>query len=147
GRIRRFVCSYFYLQASVRRCERPAFVHFGDVRALTDDYFEVVGKAYVEFFRSMRRLFHTSEQTWSREQLNAKTHMLISQLLWSVVWLDDHSPEDFPRVANRFLDVLLRGIAAKTVDLDVWIEDIASPTPVPEGLSSEVFLRTATQLI
>jgi AcrR family transcriptional regulator len=125
-RIRRFVCSYFDLQASVRRCERPAFVHFGDVRALTDEYFEVVGKAYVEFFRSMRRLFRTSEQTWSREQLNAKTHMLISQLLWSVVWLDDHSPEDYPRV---------------------WIDDIANPAPVPEGLSSEVFLRTATQLI
>lgn len=147
ARIRRFVRSYFDLQASVRRHERPAFIHFGDIRALTDDYFEVVGKAYVNFFRATRRLFQTDGQRWSKDQRSANAHMLISQLLWSVIWLDTHAVEDFPRVAERLLDLLLNGIANGSVDMNLCIEEIARPPAVSEQLSRESFLRTATQLI
>jgi AcrR family transcriptional regulator len=147
ARVRKFVNSYFDLQASVRRGERPAFVHFGDIRALTDEYLELVGKAYVDFFRVTRRLFQTTDQMWPRDERSAKAHMLISQLLWSVVWLDNHTPEDFPRVAERLLDILLHGISARPVNLNVWIDAISDPPPASEGLSRESFLRTATHLI
>ncbi len=147
ARVRRFVGSYFDLRASAKRGDRPEFVHFGDIRALTPPHSEAVRLPYVQMFKSIRLLFRTDEAERSHAQLNAATHMLLSQLLWSVVWADDYFAEDAPRVAERFCDILLGGLAARPVSL----ESLAvPPVPLSDGdprLSQQSFLRTATALI
>ncbi len=145
-RIRRFVSSYFALKAQVRCRERPEIVNFGDLRALTEPHLGIVAAAYVELFRLARKLFRRGEAPWTQGERNANTHFLISQLLWSVIWLDGYEPQDFPRVADRLSDILLNGIAQRTIPLPV-ISHMPTPFEDSDRLSQESFLRAATQLI
>ena len=146
ARIRRFVRDYFELQASVRSGKRAEFVHFGDLRALTAPHADVVWPAYGRMFVSIRDLFATPAIRSDGPKRNASAHMLLSQLLWSVVWADDYFPDDESRIAERFCDILLLGISAAPVDLSRF----AAPLPAPaeaDRLSQQSFLRTATALI
>ncbi len=145
-RIRGFIARYFALQARVARGEQPPFVHFGDLRALTSPQLETVGAEYIMLFRDLRRLLRGPVPI-DRATLNAHTHMLLSQLLWSVVWLYDYLPDDYPRVADRFADIIMGGIAGRAVDLADCRLPPVSPPREGERLSQESFLRAATELI
>ncbi len=147
SRIRRFIRQYFALQASVRTGERPEFVHFGDLRALTEPHSAVVLAEYNQLFRAIRKLFRTPARHWEPAKLNAATHMLLSQLHWSVVWMNNYLVEDLPRVADRLSDVLLRGIAARSMDLSRFVASVPPQAIQADRLSQEAFLRTATSLI
>ena len=147
ARIHRFVGDYFALKARVRRGEEPAFVHFGDLRALTQPHLGEVGAAYIDFFRVTRRLFRHEDAPWTPEQRNANAHLLISQLLWSVIWLDGYEPEDYPRAAARLSDILLNGVGARPVGLAERPDGMPTPFEDSERLSQESFLRAATDLI
>ncbi len=147
ARLRFFMRRYFELLAQVGRGEMPEFVHFGDVRALTEPHLTAVGSAYVELFRLTRRLFGDGDTEIGGEKCSADAHMLLSQLHWSVVWIWNYLPEDFARVADRMADVLLHGVAAQRGD--VRRSGAAMPTPFvsTDKLSQESFLRAATDLI
>lgn len=147
ARIRRFVHGYFALRARVARGEEPEFVHFGDLRALTEPHAVAVYADYNHLFREIRALVGGADESWPRAELNARTHMLISQLLWSVIWLGAYLPEDYPRVAERFADILLHGMALTAVDLTRGAGVAPTPIADTERLSQESFLRAATALI
>ena len=147
ARVRRFVAGYFALQASVRSGEQAEFVHFADLRALTEPHSLAVWGAYNRLFRAIRELFKSPGRSWHPARLNAATHMLFSQLLWSVVWLNNYALEDLPRVTTRFTDILLGGIAAAPVDLSRFVASVPPEAVEADRLSQEVFLRTATSLI
>ena len=146
-RIRAFVEGYFHLQAGIRSGQRPEFVHFGDLRALADPQREDVGKAYVEFFRTTGRLFRPEDAPWTADQRAANAHFLISQLLWSVVWIGGYMPSDFSRVASHLSNILLNGIAEKPVEAMAIYRDMPTPFGDSERLTRESFLRAATELI
>lgn len=148
ARVRAFVHGYFALLGRVARGEQPAFTYFGDLRALTEPHSLVVYKGYTEFFRMVRSLMRPGIPQWDRGELNARTHMLVSQLLWSVAWIGNYLPEDFPRIADRFTEILLGGLAAGQVDLrppEAALEK--HPAGERGPLSQESFLRAATALI
>lgn len=147
ARIRKFVSGYFDLRARVQDGSRPEFVHFGDIRALTAPHSDVVWPAYSQMFKSIRRLFGGREVGWTRAQLNARAHMLLSQLLWSVVWADDYFPEDAPLIAERFCDVLLGGLAARPQGLQLTVLPEAQCVREDDRPTPQAFLRTATALI
>ncbi|MDF2496296.1 TetR/AcrR family transcriptional regulator [Sphingomonas sp.] len=147
ARLRTFIDGYFALQARVRKGEQPEFVHFGDVRALTEPQASIVFTAYIDMFRRMRGLIHQPGDGWDKQVLNARTHALLSQLLWSVVWLRYYLPEDFPRVANRFGNLLLHGIAPGRPMPEVVGIDLQDDVADGERLSRDSFLRAATELI
>ncbi len=147
ARLRHFVGGYFALRAAVQKGERPEFVHFGDLRALTAPHSETVWPAYIQMFRTIRQLFQSPEIDCGGAQINASAHMLLSQLLWSVVWASDYYPEDAPLLAERVGDILLGGISARPAS--AW-QIIALPLSCADesgGLSPQSFLRTATSLI
>ena len=145
-RLRHFLDRYFALLARVARGEIPEFVHFGDIRALTEPHLGTVGTAYVALFRDARHLFDVGAH-WSADRRNAHAHMLLSQLHWSVVWIWNYEPEDFARVAERMADVLLHGIAGRPIDLGTAAASIPTPFVSTEKLSQDSFLRAATDLI
>ena len=147
ARVRRFVRSYFALRARVQTGAQPEFVHFGDIRALTGPQSDVVWPAYGGMFKSIRQLFRSAELSWTSEQLNASAHMLLSQLLWSVIWASDYLPQDTAHLADRFCDILLGGIAARPLDLRTFERLACRPHDVQDRLSQQTFLRTATALI
>jgi AcrR family transcriptional regulator len=74
----------------------------------------------------------------------ARTHVLMEQIFWSVAWLARYDVEDYPRIAERMLDILANGLAPEGA---AW-----APRPVP-GLAPtadsarETFLTAATRLI
>lgn len=146
-RVKRFVQEYFAMFARVARSEQSEFVYFSDLRGLTEPHASIIYAEYNQFFRDVRSLLQPTPAPWQRSQLNARTHLLVSQLLWSVAWLGTYVPEDFGRVANRFSDILLKGVAAVPVNLQQF-DRIMKPSMVDrDRLSQELFLRTATELI
>lgn len=144
--IRRFVAGYFAMHARVVRGKQPPFVYFGDLRGLTSPQLEAVGAEYNQLFRSLRTMLRGTRAI-DRATLNAHAHMLLSQLLWSVVWMSDYLTEDLPRVADRFTDILLSGMAARQVDLAACPLPPLPPSRERERLSQESFLRADTELI
>ena len=151
ARIRRFVRSYFELLAAVRLGNRPEFVYFGDLRALTEPHSDTVWPAYSRMFKSIRKLFQTPEITWDSARLNAAAHMLLSQLLWTPVWTSDYFPQDVPFITRSFADILLGGISSNPIDLSLYAASRLVPAKADgredDRLSQGSFLRTATSLI
>ena len=146
-RIDYFVRSYLHLLTAVRLEQRPEFVYFGDLRALTEPHAEVVWAAYSRMFKTIRQLLQSPKVTWKTGRLNAATHMLLSQLLWTPVWTDEYFAQDTEYIAQRFVDTLLYGIAAAPIDVSSFAAPLL-PAPAEEDkLSQETFLRTATTLI
>ena len=147
GRIRRFVRGYFDLLAAVRLRERPEFAYFGDLRALTAPHSDVVWPAYGRMFKTIRKLFETPTVKWDPGRLNAATHMLLSQLLWTPVWTADYFVEDVPLIARGFGDVLLYGMSSRPVDLSRFAAGRLPKAEERDRLSQSSFLRKATSLI
>ena len=147
ARLRHFVHGYFGLRAAVAKGEKPEFVHFGDIRALAEPHSDIVWPAYTQMFRTIRQLFRSPGIDWTSAQLNASAHMLLSQLLWSVVWASDYYPEDAQPLADRFCDILLGGISARPVRAWQIMPPPLSRADEDDRLSPQSFLRTATALI
>ncbi len=147
ARLRHFVHGYFGLRAAVQKGEKPEFVHFGDIRALAEPHSDVVWPAYTQMFRTIRQLFRSPAAGWTPAQLNASAHMLLSQLLWSVVWASDYYPEDAPLLAERFCDIILGGISAQPEQTwQITLLPLSRPDE-DDRLSPQSFLRAATALI
>lgn len=147
GRVRRFIGGYLDLTARVRRGEQTQFVHFGDLRALTEPHSDVVFPEYIDLFRQMRTLLTDPARPLDRPVLNARTHYFVSQLLWAVVWLSNHPLDDFDRIADRFTDILLHGLAPDKDMPEMHPAEVAREGGDGERLSRDSFLRAATELI
>ena len=147
-RVHTLVRLYFGLVRDVALGVAPPFLHFGDLRALPHPQAEPVFAAFNDMFRALRRLVRTPElKAAGRAVTNARTHLLLSQLLWSVVWAQRYEPEDLPRAAERMGEILLNGLA---LDTDAWRPQV-SPRPISqpeaEGAPQHAFLRAATALV
>ena len=169
GRVRAVVQGYVAMLAAIEDRLRPALIFFTDMRAVPQPQAEPAFLAYVAMFRRLRGLLHGGRcgdgvglppwRSAERRALNARSHVLLSQLLWSRSWLGRYETSDYPRVAAAMADVLLHGLAAPG---QAWP---AQPIPLPalppaepaagqaDGESEadtstrDAYLRTATRLI
>ncbi|MGH6871099.1 MAG: TetR/AcrR family transcriptional regulator [Rhizomicrobium sp.] len=144
-RLRRFLVLYLELNRRIRLGEEAPMAMFNDVRALKEPYLARVTEPYAALFRKVRTLFLSPATPWiGRKMATARTHVLMEQIFWSVAWLGRYDVEDYPRIAERMLDILAGGLAP---DGAQW-----SPGPAP-GLmpavdsARETFLTAATRLI
>lgn len=144
GRLIAFITSYFDLHRAVRLGEKPPFLHFGDIRALIEPHSLMVWPAYNDMFRRMRRILRAREASGDgRLLLNVRAHTVISQILWSVVWLSDYGVNDLDRARDRFTDILLNGIGERPA----WRPRVLPPPEEPgdgDRLSKASFLKAAT---
>ncbi len=154
GRVQSLVLGFLGVLADLAEQRRPELIFFGDMRALPQPQAEPVFAAYVEMYRGLRRLLRdgpSQASTAQRRALNARTHLVLGQLLWARAWLSRFEPTDYPRVANAMVDILLHGLAAPG---QAWPTD-GPPAPVLPSQSeatnvdelSDAYLRTATRLI
>jgi AcrR family transcriptional regulator len=145
ARLRRFLDRYLEAKAAIRLDERPPIPSFSDIRALTAPQLQAVSAAYGDMFRKIRGLIWDGEDPDGRRAANAKTHMLLEQVLWAVVWLPRYEIEDYPRIRDRLGDILVHGLAP---DGAAW-----TPRPLPmtleppEVAGRDTFLVAATRLI
>jgi AcrR family transcriptional regulator len=143
-RVSAFVHAYFDFKRRVATGGADEIPVFNDIRALNC---APVNEAYVALFRHVRALFAPADRL-PRQHANARAHHLLSQLLWAPAWVRRVELADYPRTADRTVDILLNGLMAKGV---AWR---APPTlslqrdgdPCAQA-SSELFLRAATELI
>lgn len=141
-----FIGAYFEFQRRAVLGEVEPLAVFNDVRALRR---ATVDEAYIDMFRGLRSLFAGPETAGlDRPGRNARTHLLLAEILWTAAWLPRREPEDYRRAAERLHSVLAEGVAAPGVE---WPEAMlaASALDVGPGVddSAEQFLRAATELI
>jgi AcrR family transcriptional regulator len=150
-RVAAFFRCHAEMLAAMEAGTRPPLISFNDVRALPEPQESEVFAAYTDLFRRIRGLFKGPETAaWSREHLNARTHLLVSVAHWVRSWIHRFEPEDYPRIAARVTDVLLRGVAGSG---SAWpAPEVFSAMPLPEAQhaadsTEESFLRAATELV
>lgn len=156
------------IQASAE-ARAPELILFGDMRALPQPQAAPVFAAYEQMFRGLRRLLRDPAQpapigSEVRRGLNARSHLLLSQVQWTRAWLGRYEPADYPRAAARLTDLLLHGLAAPAqrwcaaagADAQPWPQDGAGQraAQAPGGDAAaeadplrEAYLRTATRLV
>ncbi|HEY0651113.1 TetR/AcrR family transcriptional regulator [Phenylobacterium sp.] len=143
ARLAAFLHAYFARARQVAEGQADPLPVFNDVRALNS---EPVNTAYIGMFRRFRGLL-AGPDALPRMHANARAHLLLSQMFWTVAWQHQVEPADYPRTADRMAAILTHGVTRKGA---AW------PAPRPLDLarrgdaaipSSELFLRAATSLI
>jgi AcrR family transcriptional regulator len=148
-RLHAFLTGYLdVLKQTVEGAAAPLPI-ISELRALTSPRREEVATAYGRLFRKARQIFDHPDLMWmSRGRRTARTRMLLEQVFWGGAWLAKYDPEDYPRIRDRMVDILVHGVATEK---DAW-----APTPIPmEKLAArdgserarETFLLAATRLI
>ena len=163
-RLGAFVHGFVALMAEVAEQRRPELIFFGDMRALPQPQAGPVFAAYVEMFRSLRRLLRpglggagdagpgdAALPLDARRALNARTHLLLAEMLWARAWLARFEPSDYPRVAAAITDILLHGLAAPGQGWPAGsalagLSATQAGTPPADDLA-DAYLRTAIRLI
>jgi AcrR family transcriptional regulator len=144
-----FLRRFFSVLAEVAQGERPQFVNFYDIFALTGEHSERVFAAYTDLFRRVRQLFRTDrEPVLGRREQNARAHLLLHLTLWSRHWLPRFEAEDYRDAADRMADILIGGLAGQgTVWAPPALPDLRPRAGNPAEVSREAFLRAATRLV
>jgi AcrR family transcriptional regulator len=139
--IQTFIRDFFEFRRRTETGEENEIAWFEDVRTISRPD---VNAAYIEFFRKVRGLVARAHRG-GRAALNIKTHQLLSQLYWAVGFLPAYHPDDYSRVADRFIDILENGLAAKGRK---WApKDLSSGIQLGDDEDRRDFLRAATDLI
>ncbi|MGH8239868.1 MAG: TetR family transcriptional regulator, partial [Steroidobacteraceae bacterium] len=142
-----FIRGYFEFRRQVAAGEADQIAVYNDVRAVHDPG---VGQAYTQMFRNARRLLLKSPEIagLARMDCNARTHLLLAQLFWSVVWVPRYYVEDYPRLADHVLDILENGLLRADRD---WqprtLREVEPPRADRSSETRETFLRAATSLM
>jgi len=151
-RLTRFAQLYFSHLADTAAGRAPQVINFWDLRGMTGPQAEAPMQAFVALFRRFRRLFQAGSPTFSRNEQNARAHLVFAAAIVAKTWVLRYETEDYPRAAQRFADILVGGLAAPhslwappPVDLRRLAPQRAKPE-TPE-VSREAFLQAATALI
>jgi AcrR family transcriptional regulator len=138
--------AHFSFARSVAEGQSPAIAGFNDVRPQRDP---AVHAAFTAMFRRARRAcFPRDLCDLDQTSCNARTHLLLMQLLWTPMWLPCAEPELYPRACARLQDVLENGLAAPGVRWAPAALPLTEEKPAADApLSREDFLNAATRLI
>ncbi len=148
ARLKRFLELYLESNRRIREGVEPPLATFSDIRALREPYLSTVLEPYNALFRKMRTLFQGSGSQLSRQAANARTHVLMEQIYWSVVWLPRYHVEDYPRIAARLFDIFNNGLAPQGAQWrPISLASAYRVSQDPAERQRETFLIAATKLI
>ncbi|WP_374470623.1 TetR/AcrR family transcriptional regulator [Phenylobacterium sp.] len=146
ARLLAFVHGYLEFKRRAELGEAEQIAIFNDARALGAP---AVGEAFIGMFRAARRLVKGPPGApLPRLDRSARTHLLLSELFWSVAWLETTDVEDYGRVADRVAAVLADGLLPRCGRWpQVGVLPLTADGDPDAGASAEQFLRAATELI
>jgi AcrR family transcriptional regulator len=151
ARLQAFFRRHAQLLADIEQGRHPNIVTFNDLRALPSPQAEEVFTAYTDMFRRVRGLLKGPETAQlSRDDLNARGHIVLSSVLSVRAWIGRYEAEEYHRVAQRVTDILLRGLAGTGSTWQAADEERAWRLAGDAGgisEASEAFLRAATVLV
>lgn len=148
GRVAALIRLQFDFQAQVVAGARPGVVMFHEIRSLSEPQSAEVFDAYNALFRRIRALLRSEDSAgWTRDQLNARTHLLLSQVHAITPLVQRYEREDYPRICKAMTDIVLHGLASPAsawwpagIEAD-WLDRI------PEQSPNAQFLRAATEIM
>jgi AcrR family transcriptional regulator len=151
-RLTRFVRLYFSHLADTAAGRAPQLINFWDLRGMTGPQGQAPMQAFVALFRRFRQLFQAGQPTFSRNEQNARAHLVFAAVIGAKTWVRRYETDDYPRAAERFAEVLIGGLAGAR---SVWAPaavalprlNLQRPRPDAAEASREAFLRAATELI
>ena len=136
------------LLADMEQGRHPQLLNFNDIRALPSQHAEDVFVAYTDMFRRVRQLLRGAETAHlTRDDLNARGHIVLSIAHWVRAWIGSYEAEEYLRMGDRVSDILLRGLAGTG---STWegTDGERNWRLAPEtGRTSEAFLCAATVLV
>jgi len=144
-RLHRIFDLYLSLDRAIRQGEAPAIAYLSDLRALSEDILEPVWLALVELYRRLSALFDPGGAIDQRGAM-ARAYVLMEQIFWSPAWLFRYDLEDYPRIRDRMVDILMHGLAAPDAVWDPVLLASACERAAP-ATPQETFLLAATRLI
>ncbi|CAJ95512.1 Transcriptional regulator, TetR/AcrR-family [Cupriavidus necator] len=149
-RVKAFIALFFERLARTATGERPELMSFREIRALPDSHADIAFDAYTDMFRRIRQLLRERPPAdpAQRSALSARAHLLLSLATGAMSWVERYEPEDYPKVAQTVVDVLLHGIAAPSARWHAQM-DVSALLPAPDRpeTTQEAFLRAATELL
>jgi AcrR family transcriptional regulator len=139
--------TYAGLLAEIARGAHPELMYFNDIRALRSPHVEAVFDAYTGMFRRMRELLPPQGRAAAeRAALNARTHVVVTVIHSMRRWIARYEVEDYVRVAERVVDILLDGLGTRAARFAPRAIARIGDTE-PKEAAAEAFLRSATCLI
>lgn len=143
--VREFTRRYFDLVRQIELGEAPALPVFNEVRALN---VLSVNESYIHMFKRVRRLIDGSAgKRLGRIDRNVRAHQFLVQILWADFWLKTREVDEYSRLAERFLDVLVHGYVDEGRDWTFPQVSADEVLLIVQDKAKEEFLRIATQLM
>ena len=148
ARVLAFFREHAQLLADIEQGRHAPIVSFNDIRALPEPQATEVFAAYTAMFRRVRALLKGPETAHlGRDDLNARGHMMLSVAHSVRSWITRCEPDDYPRMASRVSDILIRGIAGPGSAWRAAEGDALWSLASGDEGTSEAFLRAATMLV
>lgn len=148
-RVHGFLDRYIGLLAAIAEGRHPELIVFSDVLTLGEPHHATVTTAYNQMFRRVRALLDAPDAPRLEPAArNARAHLLLSTTSWARAWLVRYESGDYPRMAARIADVLLRGLAAGAhATLVPAPMPAAALAPPADDATRTAYLRAATRLV
>lgn len=148
ARVVELIRLHVLLQGEITQRNQPPVVSLGELRALPPPHVDELFARYTTMYRHSRKLLEGPETAhWSRADLNARAHLLVSFVSGIRTLVNRYDPEDHPRLGGGLSRIFLYGVndpasawAASGAELE-WLSQI------PERDLAAQFLRVATELI
>jgi AcrR family transcriptional regulator len=148
ARIAAFYAQLARLLADIELGGHVPIVNFNDIRALPSPHTERVFSAYTDMFRHVRNLLKGPDTArLARDDLNARGHIVLSAAHNLRQWIGRYEVEEYPRVAQRLADIVLRGMASRGSPWQAADAEAHWKLGADNGGTSEAFLRAATALV
>lgn len=140
-RVAALIDAHFTLWSDIKRQKRHRPILFDDIRTLNGPVSQPVFATYTQMFKQLRAFLFSDDAlpAMSRGDRNARTHLVLSSMLWLPGWLPSQEIEDYPFSSKRIADLLLYGVAAPGWECN----DAAVTIPMPEPGPKEAFLQAA----
>jgi AcrR family transcriptional regulator len=148
ARIAAFYALLARLLADIELGGHVPIVNFNDIRALPSPHAEQVFTAYTDMFRHVRNLLKGPDTAkLTRDDLNARGHIVLSAAHNLRQWIGRYEVEEYPRVARRLADIVVHGLPADGSDWQAADSERHWRLGEDNGGTSEAFLRAATALV
>lgn len=148
ARVHEFFRLQAVLHADIDRGTQAPLMQFNDMRALPSPHFEVVSDAYNDMFRRLREMLRTPQTArLGRADLAARTYTVLSVAHWVRGWIERYETDEYPHIAERVSDIVIRGSAAPG---SLWAPSQAEREwrlTASDDVTSEAFLRAASLLV
>jgi AcrR family transcriptional regulator len=148
GRVRRFLIGHAEMLAEMESGVQAPMILFNELHALPEPHLGEVYAAYTALFRRVRRLLRGPQtEGFSRNELTARAHLLLSVAHWLRVWIWRNEASQYKRVAERLADIVLRGICCSDAPWPPSVGEHEWRLVDDAGGTVEAFLRAATRLV